>query len=107
MLSLREKTYIKLQAFVTFVIETFIQMPDKDKIHQKVRDHCHYTDKYGVAVHRICNLRHNVPNETPLIFQNGSNYYYHFITKELTTDFERRIEFLRKTLKTKILLPFP
>ena len=107
MLSLREKTYIKLQAFVTFVIETFIQMPDKDKIHQKVRDHCHYTGKYGVAVHRICNLRHNVPNETPLTFQNGSNYYYHFITRELTTDFERRIEFLRKTLKTKILLPFP
>ena len=106
MLSLREKSYIKLQAFDTFVIETFIQKPAKDKIHRKVRDHCHYTGKYGGAVHRICNLRH-VPNEIPVTFQNESNYYYQFITKELTTDFERKIECLRKTLKTKILLLFP
>ena len=74
----------------------FLQTLTKDKIHQKVRDHCHYTVNYVVAVHRICNLRHNVPNEIPVTFQNGSNYYFHFITKELTTDFEGKFECLRK-----------
>ena len=28
------------------------------KKQQKVRDHCHYTGKYGGAAHNICNLRY-------------------------------------------------
>ena len=27
------------------------------KLYQKVRDHCHYTEKFGGAAHNICNLR--------------------------------------------------
>ena len=51
--------------------------------YQKVRDYCHYTGKYSGAGHSICNLKLNVPNEIPVVFDNGSNYDYHFIIKEL------------------------
>ena len=30
---------------------------DNNKKYHKVRDHCHYTGKYRVAAHDICNLR--------------------------------------------------
>ena len=65
---------------------------DKNKHYQKVRDHCHYTGKYRGAAYSICNLKFNVPNETPVVFQRGSNYDYHFIIKELANDFEGGFE---------------
>ena len=37
-----------------------------DEKHHKVRDHCHYTGKYGGAAHNICNLRYQVPKEIPV-----------------------------------------
>ena len=57
------------------------------KIIKKVRGHCHFTNKYRDAVHTICNLRFNVPNEILLVFYNSSNYDYHFIIKELANEF--------------------
>ena len=48
----------------------------KNKNYRKVRDHCHYC-----AAHSICNLKFNVSNEIPVVFDSGSNYGYHFITK--------------------------
>ena len=36
-----------------------------DKKHHKVRDHCHYTDKYRGAAHNICNLRYKIPKRNP------------------------------------------
>ena len=53
-----------------------------DEKNYKVRDHCHYTRKYGGAAHNICNLRYNVPKEIPIVFHNGSTYDYHFIIKD-------------------------
>ena len=52
----------------------------------KVRDHCHYTEKYRGAAHKICNLMYNTPREIPVIFYNGSSYDYHFIMKGLAED---------------------
>ena len=60
----------------------------------KVRDHCHYTGKYRGAAHKICNLMYNTPREIPVIFHNGSSYYYHFIIKGLTDEFEGEFECL-------------
>ena len=34
-----------------------IKMKKKIKLYQKVRDHCHYTEKLREAAHGICNLR--------------------------------------------------
>ena len=42
----------------------------------------------------ICNLRFNVPNEIPVVFQNGSNYNYYFIIKELAKEVEGQFECL-------------
>ena len=55
----------------------------KGKNYQKVRGHCHYTDKYRAAACGICNLKFNVPNEIHVVFSSGSNYDYHFTIKEL------------------------
>ena len=62
--------------------------------YRKVRDHCHYTDKYIGAAHNISNFKFNVPNEIPVVFHNGSNYDYHFIIKELANEFEGKSECL-------------
>ena len=64
------------------------------KNYQKIRDHCHFAGKYRGAAHSICNLKFNVPNETPVVFHNSSNYEYHFIVKELTNKFEKQFECL-------------
>ena len=74
-----------------------------DKKHHKVRDHCHYTDKYRGAAHNICNLRHKVPKEIPVVFHNSSTYDYHFRIKDLT---EKYITFsvpLKKKIESKNL----
>ena len=49
------------------------ELSNDDKKNHKVRDHCHYTVKYRGAAHNICNLRHKVPKEIPVVFHNGSN----------------------------------
>ena len=50
---------------------------DKDdknafKLYHKVKDHCHYTEKYRGTAHNICNLRYETPKENPVVFHNGS-----------------------------------
>ena len=59
-----------------------------DKRYHKVKGHCNYTDKYRGAAHKICNLKHSIPEKKPVVFHNGSNYHYHFIIKELAKRFE-------------------
>ena len=59
----------------------------KYKNYPKIRDHCHYTGHYRGAAHSICNLKFNIPNKIPVVFDRGSNYDYHFIIKELANGF--------------------
>ena len=63
----------------------------KDKNYRKVKDHCHYAGKYRGVAHSTCNLKFSVPNEIPVVFHRGSNYDYHFISKELANEFEGRL----------------
>ena len=58
------------------------------KLHQKVRDHCHFMGKFRGAAHGICNLRYKLPHEIPVKFHNGSSYDYHHIIKELVEEFK-------------------
>ena len=58
--------------------------------YQKVRHHCHCTDKNRGVTHSICNLKYNVPNEIPIVFHNRWNHSYHFILKELAIQFEEK-----------------
>ena len=62
------------------------------KKHYKVRDNCHYTEKYRGAAHNICNLRYKIPKEIPIVFHNGFTYDYHFIIKELVKEFDGNFE---------------
>ena len=36
------------------------------------------------------NLKHSVPIKVPIVFNNGSNYDYHFIIKELEEKFKKQ-----------------
>ena len=56
---------------------------DNNKKMRKVRDHCHYTEKYRGAAHSKCNLNNKIVKEIPALFHNGSVYDYHFIIKYL------------------------
>ena len=64
--------------------------------YREVRGHCHYIGKYRSAAHNICNLKFNLPHEIPVVFYNGSNYDYHFTTKELANEFDGQFKCIRE-----------
>ena len=49
----------------------------------------------------MCNLRFNAPIKIPEVFHNGSNYDYHFVTKDLVVKFKGHFECLEKKKKYK------
>ena len=61
----------------------------------------YYAGKYRGAVHSIFDIKFNVPNKIPVVFQNGSNYDYLFIIKELWGNLRENLNVLRKILKNK------
>ena len=79
----------------------------RHKKHHKVRDHCHYTGKYRGAAHNICNLKHKIRKEIPIVFNNGSTYDYHFIIKELVKEFEGNFECLSENTEKYITFSAP
>ena len=64
------------------------------KNHERVHDHFHYTGKYEVAAHGICNIRYKIPKETHVLFHNRSKYDYHFIIKQLSEEFKGQFQCL-------------
>ena len=74
-----------------------------DKNNYKVRDYCHYTRKYRGVAHNICNLRHKIPKEIPIVFHNGSTYDYHFIIKELVKEFDGNFKCLGENIEKYII----
>ena len=73
----------------------------------KVRDHCHYTEKFRGAAHSICNLIYKVPKEINIVFHNGSTYDYHFIIKELAKELKVQFECLGQNTEKYITFPVP
>ena len=53
----------------------------------KVRDHDHFTGKYGGATNSKCNLKYKVPKVIPVVFHNGSIYDNHLIIKQISNGF--------------------
>ena len=72
---------MEMQKSVIFVNKNFKINMWKIKKHCKVRDHCHYTEKFRGAAHNIYNLKYSVPKKFPIIFHNGYNNDYHSIIK--------------------------
>ena len=52
-----------------------------------VKDLCYYTGNFEGAAHRKCRDESQKEIEIPVGFHNGSNYDYHFITKEIAKEF--------------------
>ena len=92
---------------VYYICKIEFSTDDDNKIYHKVRDHCHYTGKYRGAGHKICNLRHKTPKETPVVFHNGSTYDYHFIIKELAEEVEGQFECLGENKEKYISFSVP
>ena len=78
------------------ILEFDYQDCERKKNHWKVTSHCHCNCKFRDGVTSICNLKFNVPNDVPAVFNNGSNYDYHFTIKELGEEFKREFEDLRE-----------
>ena len=79
----------------------------KDKNYRKVKDHFHFTGKYRGATHSICNLKCSMPKEILVVFDNGSNYDYHFIIKELAKDFEGKFNCLGENIEKYKIFSVP
>ena len=73
----------------------------------KVRNHCHFTGKYRGAAHNTCNLRYKIPKYIPVIFHNGSTYDYHFIIRELVSEFDGNFECLGENKEKYITFSVP
>ena len=59
------------------------------------------------AAHNTCNLRYKIPKNIPVIFHNGSTYDYHFIIKELASEFEGNFECLGENTEKYITFSVP
>ena len=77
------------------------------KSYHKVRDHCHYTGKYRGSAHSICNLNYKIPKDFPVVFHNGSTYYYHFIIKQLAKEFKGNFDCLGENTEKYITFSVP
>ena len=49
----------------------------------KVRDHCHYTERYRGAAHSYCNLMYRIPSYIPVAFHNLAGCDAQLFIKEL------------------------
>ena len=76
-LTIKEKNDVISKNFFYTCKKRFCTDDDHKRYH-KIKDHFHYTGKYREAAHNICNLRHKIPKDTPVLFQNGSIHNFHF-----------------------------
>ena len=93
-ISYEEKELISLlQSFIKIKMKKM-----KFKLYKKVRDHCHYTERFRGAAHSIFNLNYKVPEE----IHNGSKHDYHFLIKEFAEDFKGEFGCLGENTKKDI-----
>ena len=98
------KSYEK--QIVCYICKKEFSTDDDNKKYQKVRDHCHYTEKYRGATHDLCNLRYKMSKEIPAVFHNSSTYNYHPIIKELVKEFEGEFECIGRNTEKLLLFQY-
>ena len=79
----------------------------KDNKYCKVRNHCHYTWEYRGAAHSTSNLKYSVPKKFPIVFHNGFNYNYQFITKDLSEKCKKQFNCLGENTEKYITFTVP
>ena len=102
----KEEKKIHHEQKVCYICKKGFSTDDNEKYY-KVKEHCHYTGKYRVATHEICNLRYKTPKEISVVFHNGSTYDYHFIIKELAEEFEGQFECLGENTEKYLTFSVP
>ena len=73
----------------------------------KIRDYCYYTGEYKGGAHSICNVKYKVTKKIPIVFHNGSNYDYHFITKKLKEEFKKQFTGFGENFEKYITFTLP
>ena len=92
-----EKTFVPLldqhKKIIVWTNENEQQFQNEHKCHiclgdfheqgklQKVRDHCHYSNKFIGAAHKSCNLLRRRDTNIPIFVHNLQNYDGHFLVK--------------------------
>ena len=70
--------------FETFT-NCWICRKDFEEGEVRVRDHCHFTGKYGGAAHKKCNALFRKSKFVPVFFHNLSGYDAHLFVKNLNS----------------------
>ena len=111
---MKKISVMKSKKFVVYAKKEFSTDDDDDdddnddnKKYHKVRDHYHYTGKYGGFAHDICNPTYKTLKEIPIAFHNGSTYDYHFIIKNLAKDIDGQFECLGENSEKYITFSEP
>ena len=103
----KEEEYKHQKKRTCYICRKPFSVDNENKKYRKVKNHCHYTEKYRGAAHGISNLRYNIPREIPVVFHNGSTYDYHFIVKELAEEFEGEFDCLGENTEKYINFSVP
>ena len=102
----RNGTTNNLRKSITSYANTFHiwkkELSANDRKYQKVKNHCHYTEKYRRAAYNISDLRYKTPKEIIVVFHNGTTYDYHFIIKELPGEFNGQFECLEENTEKNL-----
>ena len=69
---------------------------------KKLKDNCHFTNKYRGAAHNECNMNYKITKNISIIFHNFFSYDGHFIIKELDNEFDGELEILGKNTEINI-----
>ena len=93
-----------MQKFVIFLKKNLKRNIWKIK---NIMDHCHYTGGYRGAAHSKCNLKYSVPKRIPIVFDDVSNYDYHFIIKELAEESKKQFTYLGENTEKYIPCTVP
>ena len=74
----KEEEHLFQQSNSCWVCKKLINHDD-----EKVRDHCHVTEKFRGAAHWSCNINFQLTKKVPVIFHNLRGYDSHLIFSEL------------------------
>ena len=92
---------------VTYVKESFVKnMMEVIKIKKKIKDQCHFTEKFRGAAHNDCNLRYKLLKDIPMIIYNAS-YDTPFIINQLAEEFKNELNCIGENMEKYIDFSVP